>query len=90
MLKNDASKALVIPLMSLKAEWMVCLQMAINSFEQADADTAIQFVAKAENLLPSELKYKVSWGIFKYMITLGDPISLKNAEAIYMTGFKPE
>jgi glycosyltransferase involved in cell wall biosynthesis len=81
MLKDDASKALVIPLMSLKAEWMVCLQMAINSFEQADADTAIKFVAKAEDLLPNELKYKVSWGIFKYMITLGDPISLKNAEA---------
>jgi glycosyltransferase involved in cell wall biosynthesis len=90
MLKNDPSKGLVIPLMSLKAEWMVCLQMAINSFEQADADTAIKFVAKAEDLLPNELKYKVSWGIFKYMITLGDPISLKNAEAIYMTGFKSE
>jgi len=90
MLKNDPTKALVIPLMSMKAEWMVCLQMAINSFEQADADVAIRFVAKAENLLPNELKYKVSWGIFKYMITLGDPVSLKNAEAIYMTGFKPE
>lgn len=90
MLKKDQSKAMVIPLMSLRHEWMVCLQLAINFFEQAKADEAIAFVAKGEDLLPKELKYKVSWGVFKYMITLGDPISLKNAEAIYMTGFKPE
>lgn len=90
MLKKDNSKGLVIPLMSLKHEWMVCLQLAINFFEQADSGKALAFVAKGEDLLPRELKYKVSWGVFKYMITLGDPISLKNAEAIYMTGFRPE
>jgi glycosyltransferase involved in cell wall biosynthesis len=90
MLKKDQSKAMVIPLMSLKHEWMVCLQLAINFFEQAKANEAIAMVAKGEDLLPKELKYKVSWGVFKYMITLGDPISLKNAESIYMTGFRPE
>lgn len=90
MLKRDNSKALVIPLMSLKNEWMVCLQLAINFFEDANADMAIRFVAKGEDLLPKELKYKVSWGVFKYMLTLGDPVSVKNAEAIYMTGFQPD
>jgi glycosyltransferase involved in cell wall biosynthesis len=90
MLKQDQSKALVIPLMSLKNEWMVCLQLAINFFEDANADMAIRFVAKGEDLLPMNLKYKVSWGVFKYMLTLGDAVSVANAEAIYMTGFQPE
>ncbi len=90
MLKKDPSKVMVIPIMMLKNEWMVCLQLAINFFEQADAEKAIAFIAKGEDLLPTELKYKVSWGVFKYMITLGDEISLKNAESIYMTGFRPE
>ena len=90
MIKKDNSKTMVIPIMMLKNEWMVCLQLAINFFEQADAEKAIQFVAKGEDLLPKELKYKVSWGVFKYMITLGDETSLKNAESIYMTGFRPE
>jgi glycosyltransferase involved in cell wall biosynthesis len=89
MHKKDPSKAMVIPLMTLRHEWMTCLQLAINFFEQAKADEAIHFIAKGEDLLPKELKYKVSWGVFKYMITLGDSISLKNAEAIYMTGFRP-
>jgi hypothetical protein len=90
MIKNDNSKALVIPLMSMKHDWLVCLQLAINFFEQAKGDEAIMMVARAEDLLPMDQKYKVSWGVFKYMITLGDAVSLKNAEAIYMVGFKPE
>jgi tetratricopeptide (TPR) repeat protein len=90
MLKRDASKALVIPLMTLKHEWTVCLQLAINFFEQADSEAAIFFIGKGEDLLPPELKYQVSWGVFKYMITLGDPVSLKNAEAIYQVGYRPE
>jgi hypothetical protein len=76
--------------MSQKHEWTVCLQLAINYFEQADSGKAIHFVAKAEDLLPPELKYQVSWGIFKYMITLGDAVSLKNAEAIYQVGYRAE
>jgi tetratricopeptide (TPR) repeat protein len=90
MVKNDNSKALVIPLMSLKHEWLACLQLAINAFEDADSEKAIGWVAKGEDLFPMEEKYKVSWGVFKYMITLGDPVSLKNAEAIYSVGFRPE
>jgi glycosyltransferase involved in cell wall biosynthesis len=90
MLKKDKSKATVIPLNTLKNEWMICLQLAINFFEQADSAKAIAFVAKAEDLLPEDQKYRPSWGVFKYMITMGDPISLKNAEAIYKTGFRPE
>jgi glycosyltransferase involved in cell wall biosynthesis len=88
MLKKDPSKALVIPLMTLKHEWTVCLQLAINYFEQADSETASFFIRKGEDLLPPESKYQLSWGVFKYMITLGDPISLKNAEAIYQVGFR--
>jgi tetratricopeptide (TPR) repeat protein len=90
MLKKDKSKALVIPLLTLSQEWQVCLQLAINFFEQADADKAIALIARGEALLPKELKYKLTWGVFKYMIMLGDPISLKNAESIYMVGFKSE
>jgi glycosyltransferase involved in cell wall biosynthesis len=90
MLKNDKTKALVIPMMSLKHEWMVCLQMAINHFEQADSEKAFAFVIRGEGILPPESKYKLSWGVFKYMITLGDPVSLKNAEAIYQVGYRPE
>jgi glycosyltransferase involved in cell wall biosynthesis len=90
MLKKDNSKGLVVPLMSMKHEWMICLQLAINFFEQADADKAIAFVEKGEDCLDAESKYKVSWGIFKYMITLGDPVSLKNAEAIYKVGWRAE
>ncbi len=90
MLKKDQSKATVIPLNTLKNEWMVCLQLAINYFEQADSATAIAYIAKSEDLLPLDQKYRPSYGVFKYMITMGDPISLKNAEAIYKTGFRPE
>lgn len=90
MLKIDNAKALVIPLMSLKHEWMVCLQLAINFFEQADSERAIHFIGKGEACLPDDQKYQVSWGVFKYMITLGDAISLKNAEAIYSVGYRSE
>jgi len=90
MLKKDNAKALVIPLMSMKHEWMVCLQLAINFFEQADSEKAIHFIGKGEDCLPADQKYKVSWGVFKYMITLGDPVSLKNAEAIYSVGYRAE
>jgi glycosyltransferase involved in cell wall biosynthesis len=90
MLKKDKAKALVIPLMSLKHEWMVCLQLAINFFEQADSERAIHFIGRGEGCLPDDQKYQVSWGVFKYMITLGDPVSLKNAEAIYSVGYRPE
>lgn len=90
MIKKDTSKTLVIPLMSMKHEWMVCLQLAINFFEQADADSAIKMIARSEALLPAEQQYKVTWGVFKYMISLGDPVSLKNAESIYMIGFRPD
>lgn len=90
MIKSDKSKTLVIPLMSMKHEWMVCLQLAINFFEQADSENAIKMVARGEGCLPMDLKYKVTWGVFKYMITLGDAVSLKNAESIYMVGFRPK
>jgi glycosyltransferase involved in cell wall biosynthesis len=90
MIKSDNSKSLVIPLMSMKHEWMVCLQLAINYFEQADADSAISMIGRGEALLSDEQKYKMTWGVFKYMITLGDPVSLKNAESIYMVGFRPD
>ncbi len=89
MLKSDSTKSLVIPLMSLKHEWMVCLQLAINFFEQADSEKAIHMVGMAEALLPPDQKYKVTWGVFKYMIQLGDTASLKNAESIYKVGFRP-
>ena len=90
MLKKDQTKALVIPLMSLKHEWMVCLHLAINFFEQADSERALHFIAKGEACLPAEQKYKVSWGVFRYMISLGDPVSLKNAEAIYSVSYTAE
>lgn len=90
MLKKDDSKALVIPINTIKNEWMICLQLAINFYEQADSGNAVKFLAKAEDLLPTDQKYRPSWGVFKYMITMGDPASLSNAEAIYKTGFRPE
>ncbi len=90
MLKKDDSKVTVIPLNTMKNEWMVHLQLAINFYEQADSGNAVKFIAKAEDLLPMEQKYRPSWGVFKYMITRGDSISLSNAEAIYKTGFRPE
>lgn len=90
MVKGDNSKALVVPLMSMKHEWMVCLQLAINYFEQADSASAISMIGRGEALLDHEHKYKMTWGVFKYMITLGDPVSLKNAESIYMVGFRPD
>jgi tetratricopeptide (TPR) repeat protein len=90
MIRSDNSKSLVIPLMSMKHEWMVCLQLAINYFEQADSASAISMVGRGEALLAHEDKYKVTWGVFKYMITLGDAVSLKNAESIYMVGFRPD
>jgi glycosyltransferase involved in cell wall biosynthesis len=89
MLKKDQSKVPVVPINTIKNEWMICLQLAINFFEQADAEKALAFIAKAEGLLPENEKYRPSWGVFKYMITMGDPISLKNAEAIYMMGYRP-
>lgn len=90
MVKADNSKALVVPLMSMKHEWMVCLQLAINYFEQADSEKAIHMIGRGEALLPNDHKYKMTWGVFKYMITLGDSVSLKNAESIYMVGFRPD
>jgi glycosyltransferase involved in cell wall biosynthesis len=90
MLRKDPSKSLVIPLNTLKNEWMVYLQLAINFFEQADSEKAIYLLSKSEDLLSPENKYKPSWGVFKYLITRGDTVSLKRAEAIYRSGFRAD
>lgn len=90
MLRNDPSKSLVIPMNSLKNEWLIYLQLAINYFEQADSKNALYFLARSEDLLPLEQKYRPSYGVFKYLITRGDPDSLRRAEAIYQSGFRPD
>lgn len=90
MLKKDPSKSLVIPMNCIKNEWLVNIQLAINFYEQADRENAVLFLGRAENCLETDEKYKASWCIFKYMITRGDPVSLKNAESIYKAGWRQE
>jgi glycosyltransferase involved in cell wall biosynthesis len=90
MLRTDPSKALVIPMNTLKNEWLIYLQLAINYFEQANSHRAIYFIAKSEDLLPEGQKHKPSFGVFKYLIMRGDAMSLKRAEAIYQEGFRSD
>ncbi len=90
MLRKDQSKTLVIPLNTLKNEWLIFLQLAINYFEQADSSRALYFLARSEDLLTDDQKYRPSYGVFKYLITRGDPASLQRAEAIYQSGFRAD
>jgi glycosyltransferase involved in cell wall biosynthesis len=90
MLRKDPSKALVIPMNTLKNEWLIYLQLAINYFEQADSHRAIYFLAKSEDLLPLDKKYKPSFGVFKYLFMRGDAVSLRRAEVIYEEGFRAD
>ena len=90
MLKADMSKSLVIPMNTLKNEWLVNTHLAINFYEQADKEKAIMFLGRAEACCTAESRYKPSFVMFKYMIQRGDPISLKNVEIIYKEGFRAE
>jgi tetratricopeptide (TPR) repeat protein len=89
MLKKDKSKSLVIPLNTLKNEWIMNVQLAINFYEQADSQRAVAFLARAEELLKPEDKYKASYEIFKYWFACGNDVSKKRAEAVYKSGFRP-
>jgi tetratricopeptide (TPR) repeat protein len=89
MLKKDRSKSLIIPMNTLKNEWIMNVQLAINFYEQADSERAVAFLARAEELLKPEDKYKASWEVFKYLFACGDEVSKKRAEAIYRSGFRP-
>jgi len=88
MIKKDPSKSLVIPMNTLKNEWVMNVQLAINFYEQSDSARAVAFLARAEELLKPEEKYKASFEVFKYLFSLGDPTSKARAEAIYKSGFR--
>ncbi len=90
MLKNDPTKSLVIPMNTLKDEWMINLHLAINFYEQADQNNAANFLQRAEACLEPDKKYLPSFTMFQYMFKRGDKASLKNAEIIYKGGFRPE
>lgn len=90
MLKKDETKSLVIPMNTLKNEWMITLHLAINFYEQADANNAVLFLKRAEDCCEPEDKYKPSFTMFQYMFKRGDKASLANAEAIYKGGFRQE
>ena len=90
MLKKDPTKSLVIPLNTLKNEWMINLHLAINFYEQADQANAVNFLKRAEDCLEPDEKYKPSFTMFQYMFKRGDKASLSNAEAIYKGGFRAE
>jgi tetratricopeptide (TPR) repeat protein len=90
MLRKDRSRSLVVPMNTLNNEWLIYLQLAINYFEKADSHKAIYFLAKSEDLLPLDQKYKPSFGVFKYLLLRGDAMSLKRAEAIYQEGFRAD
>lgn len=90
MLKADMSKSLVIPMNTLKNEWLINTHLAINFYEQADRANAINFLKRAEDCCDAENKYKPSFVMFKYMIQRGDPTSLGNVEIIYKEGFRAE
>ncbi len=89
MLKKDPSKSLVIPMNTLKNEWIMNVQLAINFYEQADSAQAVKFLARGEELLKPEDKYKASFEVFKYLFSLADEASKNRAEAIYKSGFRP-
>lgn len=88
MLKNDATKSLVIPMNTIKNEWLVNIQLSINFYEQGDKEKAIMFLGRSEDLLDDENKYKPSFTMFRYMITRGDKKSMANAEAIFKSGYR--
>jgi tetratricopeptide (TPR) repeat protein len=90
MIEKDPSKSLVIPMNTLKNKWMVYLQLSINFFENGDSNKAIYLLSKAEDELPEDHKYRPSWGVFKYLLTRGDADSVRRAEAIYKSGFRPD
>lgn len=89
MLKKDKSKSLIIPINTLKNEWIMNVQLAINFYEQSDSERAVAFLARAEELLKPEDKYKASFEVFKYWFNCGDPKSKQWAEAVYRSGFRP-
>lgn len=90
MLRNDPTKSLVIPMNTIKNEWMINLHLAINFYEQADQANAVHFLKRAEDCLEPDKKYLPSFTMFQYMFKRGDAASLKNAEVIYKGGFRAE
>ncbi len=88
MLKDDESKTLVVPMNTLKNEWLILTQLAINFFEQSKSNEGIYCIAKAEDLFPPEEKYKPTWTMFRYMMMRGDRASHLRAEEIYAEGFR--
>jgi glycosyltransferase involved in cell wall biosynthesis len=88
MLKNDPTKSLVIPMNTAKNEWLVCVQLAINFYEQGDVENSRRFLARSEDCLSEDNRYKASFTMFKYMIMRGDKASLENAEAIFKGGYR--
>ncbi len=88
MIRGDQSKTLIIPLNTLKNEWLIYTQLAINFFEQAKSKEAIYCIAQAEELFPNEEKYKPTWTVFRYMLMRGDKASQLRAEQIYAEGFR--
>lgn len=90
MLNSDRTKSLVIPMNTLKNEWMINIQLAINFYEQAKEKEARFFVARSEDCLSDEKKYTASFTVFQYFFKRGDPASIQNAEVIYRNGFRKE
>lgn len=91
MLNNDNSKALVIPLNTLKNAWLVWTQLGINHFKLNSWDKAIYCIAEAEKaLIKDEEKYKPSFMTFKYLIETGNNKYKKVAEEIYKKGYRPK
>ncbi len=88
MLREDKSKALIIPMSSMKNEWMINTQLAINFYEQAKEEEAVFFVGRAEANLPPDQQYKPSYTILTYFHKRGSKESLTNAEYIYKNGFR--
>jgi hypothetical protein len=74
---------------TLKNEWIMNVQLAINFYEQGDSEQAVKFLARGEELLKPEDKYKASFEVFKYLFSLGDRKSKNRAEIIYKSGFRP-
>ena len=87
MHKNDPTKALIIPINTLKHEWLINIHLAINFYENAEGDNAAVFLKRSEACLPTEEKYKPSFTMFKYMFQRGDPKSMPNERRIYKGGY---